>query len=81
MQLVIYYYNYTGHAYWFFVSVQIWDYIELTEGQNPWSNLTDDDSTPYYMYYDDNVQLTICKKGPFPSHKVACDSECFITKN
>ena len=30
------------------------------------------------MYHDD-VQLTICEQGPFPSYKVPCDSECFIT--
>ena len=73
-----YNHNYTIHAYWFFVSIQIWHYIELTEGQNPWNNLTDDDSTSYYMHCG-IVQLTICEKGPFPSYTAdgICDSECF----
>ena len=55
-------------------STQIWNYVELSDCQNPWND--SDDQTPYYMYHGD-VQLTICEKGPFPSQNVppSCNSE------
>ena len=43
-----------------------------------WINSNVDDSRLIFMYHDD-VQLTICEEGPFPTFKVPCSSECFIT--
>ena len=47
---------------------QISTYVELSEKENT--------PTPFYMYHDD-VQMTICEKGPFPSKNVppSCSSE------
>ena len=54
----------------------MWNYVKLSKGQNPWINSNVDDSRLIYMYHD-NVQLTICEEGPFPSYTLGCDSECF----
>ena len=51
----------------FIFSIQIWNYVELSDSQNPWND--SDDPTLRYMYYED-IQLTICEKGPFPSKNV-----------
>ena len=60
----------------FIFSIQIWNYVELLDFKSIWNNVDDSDSTLYYMYHDD-VQLTICEKGPFPSVNVppSCNSE------
>ena len=50
---------------------QIWTYVELSEKES-----TSDDPTPFYMWHD-NIQMTICETGPFPSENVppSCNSE------
>ena len=47
---------------------QIWSYVELSEKINYTSEKknTSDDSRPFYMWHND-VQMTICEKGQFPS--------------
>ena len=59
----------------FIFSIQIWNYVKLSECQIPWNNSNDSDSTPHYMHHDD-VQLTICEKGPFPSVNVPPGPGC-----
>lgn len=55
-------------------SIQIWNYVELSDCQDPWN---DSDGPTSRLMWHGEVQMTICEEGPFPSVHAppSCSSE------